>query len=456
MATGLKIFRKIAQAASTREDKLLLLYAIIVFFGGALRKWFIDSSILANSVLLLQLTIPFLFFIFSSSKAISPFHKYPVLRIYFVFLVLQIANPYQLTLYHGIIGLLVYGGFWIGIFYYLSNRHLFHSDKLIYYIIIFAAVEIVLAFIQYNLPKEHFLNRYANEGQEIALVGDSVRVTGTFSYIAGFGSFIVFFPFFLWALIRKNFSLWFITMALLAGGVGAFMTGSRGAVLVYLGYISVLMIALYKLKDIGRIFARLFFPAIIIFAMAFVIGNNPVQERTQRAYTNFMERFERGRQTGEQLKRLTWDFTYFNKLDRFPNLAFGIGTGASYQGAIILFGRSPYSYALGYVEGELPKTVLEGGILYLILKLIMALLVTYSLNFSHPLLRLLIGFTLIYGIPLVFNVHNAAFLLLGIILIDNIVWRQNLARLAEKEESGDLPAAGVIPAKGYPQVADSL
>jgi hypothetical protein len=233
------------------------------------------------------------------------------------------------------------------------------------------------------------------------------------------------------------------------------MTGSRGAVLVYIGYISVLMISLYGIRDLGKIIGRLLFPAIIIVTIAFNIGNNPIRERTEKAYKNFMERFERGRASGEQNKRLQWDFTYFSKLERFPNIVFGIGTGATYQGANILFGRSSYTYALGYVEGELPKTVLEGGIIYLILKIILSILATMQLSFRHTMLRLLVWFTLVYGIPIVFNVHNAAFLLLGIILIDNIVYRQSTMEKEKLLPEINREITSPQPIQGYPQIKDA-
>lgn len=435
---------------------MLLLYAIVVFFGGALRKWVVESSAVGNAVLLIQLLLPFLFFTFRSPKAVSPFKKFPVLNLYFGYLVFHIVYPMQPTFYHGILGVVVYGGFWFGLFYYLANRHLFSTPRLIPFFIVFAIVEIILGFIQYQLPQGHILNKYAHDAsQTIAVVGDSVRITGTFSYISGYGSFILFYPLFMWALIRLNYSLWLVSIGIFFGLVAAFMTGSRGAVLVYLGYTGIIVMVLYSLRDIGYLVGRLLIPAAIALSVIVGVGENPLRTKVVKAYDNFLERFERGINSGEQAKRLAWDFTYFRDLDRFPNIVTGIGLGSTYQGAVILFGSSRYARSFGYVEGEFVKIILEGGIVYFLLKIILATIVTFSLSFRQPLLRVLMWFSLVYGIPIVFNPHNAAFFLMGIILIDNIVWRQE-QKERENEAIVAAPPVARVTQPGYPQVNDKV
>ncbi len=455
-----KLFKRLQASVSTREDKLLLLYAIVVFFSGAIRKWFVESSALANGVLLLQMVIPFLLFALRSPKTQSPFVKFPILRIYFFYLIFHIVYPMQATIFHGMLGVLIYGPFWIGLFYYLSNREQFFTPKLIPFFLVFTAVEIVLGFIQYQLPTDHFLNKYATEAvQNIAVVGDSVRITGTFSYISGFGAFMIFYPLLIWALIRLNYSLWFVSIAIGLGLVAAFMTGSRATVLVFVGFMGVIMYSLYSIRDIGSIVGRLLIPVILGVTIVMNIGDNPVKTRINKSYENFMQRFERGIETGEQNRRILWDFTYFRDLDRFPNLITGIGLGSTYQGAIILFGPSRYARGFGYVEGEFPKIILEGGLVYFFLKLILATIATFHFSFRQPVLRLLVWFSMVYLIPIVFNVHNAAFLLMGLILIDNIFWRQAQPTAdadPDPTESQKLPDAPYPRQYGYPQVGDKI
>lgn len=451
------VFKTLKGAAATREDKLLLLYAVIVFFGGALRKWFIASSAVANGVLLIQMLLPFLLFLWRSPGTVSPFAKFPILRIYFFYLVLHIILPTQQTIYHGMLGVLVYGPFWLGLFYYLANRKQFFSPKLIPYFLIFTAIEVFLGFVQYTLPTSHFLNKYASESMtNIAIVGDAVRITGTFSYISGYGAFMIFYPLFVWALMRQNFSLWFISIVMSFGMVAAFMTGSRATTMVYVGYMAVIIISQYSIRDIGSIFGRMLLPLIIGVSIIIGMGENPLKVKIEKAYANWVDRFERGIESGEQARRITWDFTYFKDLDRFPNLITGIGLGSTYQGAVILFGSSQYVKKFGYVEGELPKIVLEGGFIYLLLKVILATIATLQFSFRQPMLRFLIWFSMAYAFPIVFNVHNAAFLLMGIILVDNIVWRQQQQAQQPEATKNPEPVLKAVPTWGYPQVGEEL
>jgi hypothetical protein len=446
--------------ALPKENRILLFFTIVVFFGGALRKWFIPVGVVGNLVLMLQLLLPFLLVAFRSKDTISPFAKYPTLTIYFGYLLFHVVYPLQVTIFHGILGVFIYGIFWIAIFYYISNRHVFRADRLIPYMIIFSALEFVLGFIQYTLPSTHFLNKYAHEGvSSVAVIADSVRITGTFSYISGFTAFLLSYPLLLWAMIRLNFSTWLISIGITFGLIGAFMSGSRGAVLIYLAYTGIIIISLYRLSDIGKIAGRLIIPIAIGLSIILAIGNNPLAEKIEKSYTNFIDRFERGRTSGEQSRRLTGDLSYFQDLSRFPNIITGIGLGSTYQGAIILFGVSPYARAFGYVEGELVKIILEGGIVYYFLRIILATILVLNLSFNHRILRLLIWFSLVYGIPIVFNVHNASFFLIGLILVDNIEWRLQ-QRVKPKMKAAEMPEILLdkqIPGQvnsfpGYPQV----
>lgn len=453
-----KFFKQLKGAATTREDKLLLFYAIIVFFGGALRKWVIESSIVGNLVLMLQLVLPFLFWILGSNKKISPFSQFSILRVYFGYLVFHIFLPTQHTIFHGMIGVLIHGGFWVGLFYYFANRDKYFTPRLLPYFIIFSVVEIVLGFIQYTLPQGHILNKYALDTiGSIAVVGDSVRITGTFSYISGYVSFLTFYPFFIFSLIRMNFSTWFVSIGISFGLIVCLMSGSRGAVMLFLSYLIVVLVSLYQFKDILKIGARMAIPSAILVSILLLTGVSNFQGRIEKAYENFNQRFQTGLASGEQTRRLTWDFTYFNSLDRFPNILIGSGMGSMYQGSMILFGKSNAVVRFGYVEGELPKLVFEGGIVFIILKIILVSIAVMQLSFKQPLLRFVIWFSLVYFIPIGFQVHNASFLLLGIILIDNISWRQQQKAsppLEVKVANADLEEPSQI--WGYPRVGEEV
>lgn len=430
---------------ATREDKFYLALFLVAVLGGAIRKWFTTSGAVANGVLFVQMIIPFLMFFFRSGKAVSPFGKYGILGIYFFYMLIHIFHPWQPTLYHGILGMLVHGLFWIGMYYYICNRALFHPYRYLRLMLILCAVEIFLAFIQYQLPSSHILNRYANEKVGIAMIADRVRVSGTFSYLSGYTAFLLFFPFFVWALIRFRISTWVIALATSFGLFASFMTGSRSGTLLYILFMGAMLVQSYKVSDLGKLALRLMIPAMVGVALLMVAKNVSVADQVQAAYERFADRVTQNRERGEEAKRLTGDFDFFQG-NRFKDPWFGIGVGSTYQGAIILFGWSRYHLEFGYVESEFVKVILEGGIVMILLKILLATILVSQLSFTSKVLKFLTWFTLVYAAPIVYNVHNAAFLMMGIILVDNIIWRQNIEANRQRSEARGA-AANEAPAK---------
>src|SRR5581483_11577093 len=137
---------------------------------------------------------PFLVLLLRKEGYRSPFNR--LLVFYTLVLFLLAFNPMNLTIFHGLFGILVHLGFWLCCFFYIRNRELFNLKDLVWLFITVALIEIILSFIQYNLPATHFLNAYANEEEiaaGIATFNGRVRVTGTFSYLGGFYAFFGFF-----------------------------------------------------------------------------------------------------------------------------------------------------------------------------------------------------------------------------------------------------------------------
>src|SRR5205823_8969299 len=146
-----------------------------------------------NTILAIQLSIPFSFLFLVRSKQLhSPFK--PLLIAYIFLLVLLAINPMNYTIFHGIFGIILHLGFWMACFFYFENKEYFELHDLFKLFIAISIAEVVLGFIQYTLPASHILNKYVNESSiaDIAMVGNSVRVTGTFSYLAGYAAFFVF------------------------------------------------------------------------------------------------------------------------------------------------------------------------------------------------------------------------------------------------------------------------
>ena len=407
----------------TNEMKWLLVLFLVATLGGALRKWFVSSSAVSNAILGIQMVIPFAMTVWSSPTSASPFRKYGLLYVSFFYLVVHVIHPLQLTIFHGLFGILIHGGFWIGIFYYLANRHLFDTGRMMKIVLIVAAIEVVLAFVQYNLPPDHILNTYAREEQSKALVGDRVRVTGTFSYLSGYTAWLIFYPLMVWALIKLRYPQWFVVIALALGIATAFMTGSRSAALILIVLGGAMIFQEYPISSLFTLAGRLFLPSLIIVAVLLVLNADTVFETAEKAYDNFMLRVETNRASGEESSRFLTDFWYLSNA-RFEQPLFGVGLGSTYQGAQILFGTSLPVLRFGYVETEFSRILLEGGWIIVLLRYILTAIMAFKLSFKG-FMRWAVMFVVAVGQPIVFNPHNAAFLLLGIILVDNIIWRQS-------------------------------
>lgn len=422
-----KDYKPLLFQGSVRENSLYITLFVVATLGGVIRKWVTTSNLVSNGVLFVEMIIFFLMFFYRSGNAVSPFRKFTILNLFFFFLVVEVFNPLQVTIFHGILGIIIYGGFWLALFFYFSNRELFRPTKYIKFILVIAILEMVLGIIQYGLPANNVLNRYSDAEKSIAMVGDRVRITGTFSYLSGFTAFLIFYMFFLWTIIRLKFNSWIITVATVFGIVASFMSGSRSTTLVYLVFTVPVFIKEYPPSELARFVVRMIIPAAVVFSSLLIIKNVPLLDTIEKAYDNFFGRVKAGRESGEEASRLSWDLFYIeNSTFKYPIA--GIGTGATYQGAIILFGRSPYELEFGYVEGENIKIILEGGIVLVIFKIILVTTLVLNLSFSSRFFRFLIWLILMFLVPFVFNIHNAVFIFLGIVMIDNVFWRQQIER----------------------------
>lgn len=398
---------------------------LVATLGGAVRKWMTSSGAVGNVVLLIQMTLPFILVFYRSYDGKLPFGKFRVLTIYFAYMVFHIINPMQLTIFHGILGVMIYGPIWLVVFYYYVNRQLFVPERYMKWFVILAGVEIILGFVQYQLPGDNILNKYANEEiiKNIALVNNTVRITGTFSYLSGFTAYMMFFPFMVWAMIRLRYNAWFIAITMSFGLVACFMTGSRGGTAIYIVYMGCILFREYPMKELISFAGKLMIPALVGLMLILLAKKVPIASQIEKAYNNFAGRVTENRQRGEESARIWGDLSGFD-YNRYKYPVLGIGMGATYQGATILFGTSPYAMEYGYAESEFGKVILEGGFVLFSLKIILATVLVFNLSFKGPI-RLAIWGTLVYAAPIVFNVHNAAFLMMGIILMDNIIWRQN-------------------------------
>lgn len=222
---------------SWRNCVKLLLYAVVV--EGAVRKWIFPGSqeavFFAKDVIALIAYAKFL-----NDPAIPrrlpPFNS--TLKLFLgctaFFVLLQVCNP---SLGSPLVGLIGAKNYLLYMPLTFLVGHLFESQRDLYrflrgFSLIIPAM-FLLAFAQYNSPPNSWLNVYAEETRFVSLVNDRPRITGTFSYISGFSTFLIYMaaivvPFLYlqqswwsWLLCRTNIVL--ITALML-------MTGSRSTI----------------------------------------------------------------------------------------------------------------------------------------------------------------------------------------------------------------------------------
>ena len=406
---------------SNRFNRLFLVLFSFTIVSGALRKWVFVSGSNGNIILLLQLIIPYLTVIYVYGIGFIR-HK-SILFIYIAYLFIALFNPLNKTIFHGALGIVLHLSFWWLVYIYYLNREHINLHPVLNIIILFCAAEIALGFIQYQLPDSHVLNKYADlkqlgENSGVSLVGDAVRITGTFSYISGYTAFLTFLILFVWALITFHYNVTLTAFLLMGCLVATMMSGSRGAALVVLAILAIMFSSEFNKTTIFNFIKKLLSPAILFLLIFLAKGSVGIEDKIVKAFANFDERREQNALSGEQAQRIFGDLQelFIDYRGKYPVM--GVGLGSTYQGATAVFGTSDYVKEYGYYEGELPRIVLEGGFILLLFKLILVvwLISWIEVNtFSKIVLFILI----FYAIPIVFNTYNSIFLALGLILLDN-------------------------------------
>lgn len=402
--------------------KVVLFVFFFTTFSGALRKWVIDSNAVSNVILAIQLLIPFSFVWLLRYKEIrSPFNG--LLTVYTGILILMAFNPMNLTIFHGLFGIMLHLGFWFAIFFYLHNWQYFPFKGMIKIFVIVGVIEIVLGMVQSTLPPGHFLNKYATDdsSSSVALIGgNTVRVTGTFSYLAGYGSFCIFFPLMLWGALRlKVLNSTTLLILYAAGLVACFMNGSRTAFYPYILTGALIVYIEFGVKRLFNVLLAGILMTGIITAMVFFLGNKVgfLSNTVTAAYTNFDTRRTLNQQRGEEKGRLlnsVQDVIFFP--GEYPLI--GIGLGSTYQGAVAVWGTSKYVEEYpSFLEEEPERVVVEGGFVLLFLKIVLFIALFRALTIpAAAKLPLLILAFLFFS--LVFFTYSSTYFFLGLMILD--------------------------------------
>jgi len=273
--------------------------------------------------------------------------------------------------------------------------------------------------VQYVSAPDSWVNRYAvAEGQNdanSAFVGDAVRASGTFSYIAGYTAFLTLLLFYIIARVKEHPKSPWNFPIILFGFYGSLLSGSRSIMVIY----AVTLILFFVLEtDLFKKGQQLIKPIIftILIVLANFAFNDPIgiNKRFERSWGNFSDRWTAN--SGEGEDRLFLDLKEA-LLNDFEYNYTGVGLGSTYQGATSIWGTSPLLDGM-YFEGELYRLVVEGGFMLLLFRFLLLGFILSKLNFSmffKLYLFVIIGIYSMY----IFNVYNAIFLALGLIILDS-------------------------------------
>jgi hypothetical protein len=259
------------------------------------------------------------------------------------------------------------------------------NERYFRYYLLLGIPMFLLCMAQYNLPYTHILNKYANTtelGEGVATVVGAARVTGTFSYISGLGSFLTFVAAGLLGVLFagrwrfQNNKLMWLTLLLTVAVLP--MTGSRAIVMYFVFYLLIVMALSPILKRGTGAPSRLILAGICIGSLAiglFGEAFDRLAERTRRAGDN---------------QRRIYDLVLgpVELLDEAG--LFGYGAAASHQAASVLVpgGKSYYWLPTTWVEDEPSRVMIElgavGFVLYIALKIgICAVVYQYIRRYGH-------------------------------------------------------------------------
>jgi hypothetical protein len=405
------------------EKRLRIIFYLFLFttLSGAIRKWGVDSKVLSNAILGVQLIIPLTFVLFKNAFHFDYTQRniFIILLSYIFILLLLAANPLGATLGHGILGVIVHLGFWLPIIIYVKDPEAFKLEKLIPLFIVLCFAQVILGSIQSTLPNDAWLNKYAStegEGVADALVGDAVRVSGTFSYISGYNSFMLFYTLLVCALIKIRYQPFILIPFIAIGYYGCLISGSRGSTYSYLIIIGLYTLTSVNIKANSKLIGGALMVVLVGGFFNFILQDPlNIYEKFSKSSSNFEERADG---TSDDTKSRV-----YGAIDELIYLEFdhdiiGVGLGSTYQGAIVMFGINPNLNGQGF-ETEFKRVVLEGGYILLIFRFILFIYLIQLLK-GNFIFKLGLFTLTLFVFSIIYNTYNAFYFMLGLALIDRV------------------------------------
>jgi len=349
--------------------KFFIAIFLIALFEGAVRKWIWGSATipllgLRDLIVVCAVFWGFRYRYFDARATGESILIFWTLLI-FVWLAIQMLSGMQPPIV-GAIGF----RFWVlYLWFALLCAKALNWQDIEYLFKIFALTllfMVPLALVQFMSPPLSFINKQAGGDDQLIfiVIKDIVRTSGTFSFTAGYTTYLAFVtPVVLWLMAGGLKDSVKPLLRLLIIGlffVGVLISGSRGAIITTLFFTGAWFFALLLANKIPKLSpAKMLFGLagfVVLFFLLF-----PVMERSYEANT---QRFESAAASEDLGGRIIGMYMGSHETwEKFAFFGYGIGAGANASRGFMP--ETNNGFLLG--ENEIDRTLNEGGIVGLLL-----------------------------------------------------------------------------------------
>lgn len=423
--------------------KYFIFIFLVILFEGAIRKWVWGGATIAL-LGLRDMAVVFIV-LWGIFYRKFDFHSWPEIFLFFWTGLIIFWTGLQLIaeLQPPIVGFIGFR-FWVLYLWLalLSVRTLSWSD--IEYLLKFIGLTLLfmipLALVQFISPPTAFINKQAGGAEEhiFQVVAGIVRTTGTFSFTAGYTTYLAFVtPSVLWLMGGGLKGSMHPMLRLLIIGlffIGVLVSGSRGAIMSTLFFVFMWFTFLLLANRLPKISGTKIILGMIGFIIL-LVSLFPILEKSYEANT---ARFERASNVEDTNSRILNTFLGSDYIwENFDFLGKGIGGGANASKKF----KKHHKGGTLLGEWEIDRVINEAGIVGILLMLLKWLSVLTGLwiswrifNTYGEFLPLSIWIVLLIQLPTgqvigQLSIHGFTLLLLAIGFVVLTSWRnEKLAR----------------------------
>lgn len=350
--------------------KAFLVVLFIVLLEGAMRKWLFLPG---TPIMLVRDLVVGIAILHGFRHGDYRINAWPELFLFgWSFLILLWALAQSLT---GLMPLsVVFVGFRFWVFYAwfaLLFARVVTKDELflVFKILLLTIVPmVILALVQYYAPVGAFINRQASGSEHVfVVVYGIVRTTGTFSFTAGFTTYLAFVsPLVFWLLAdgATFFKSYLLRMSIIgAFFLGALISGSRGTLVFVAGMGGIWFLAMI----IKGSYPKLSSKTLLLLPLMLAAGVYFVTPVVERAYMATTQRIETASKENMSERLVTIFFGSSKTWEDFSFFGHGIGAGSN-AGRQFMKGYGSEHFYFG--EGGFDRMINAGGLMGILLYMI--------------------------------------------------------------------------------------